>query len=445
MDARELISPTTTIPRFTRETPSNVTTLPFALRLVLITLCIPVEFSFYLFGLRLTATRLIFLILTPVLLAKFARKLTTNHYQFVFSDLFIVLIGCWFIYAPANMDGLTDALNHAGPDVLEFCIGYMTTRLLLAEHGDALSFVDLLCRLIAIVALFGLLDPLTGHYVVHDFGIALTGYRGNDFTGHYDYRMGLLRAAGPVEHPIWFGYLCGIGLLTALAIPVRSRGFVIVCCSLGAFFALSSAPLQCTFLGVGLLVYNRVMSEVPLRWLILMGAGAIAIIAAFLISNSPVAFIISHLIFDPSSGYYRYWTWDRVIYYVSQSPWYGLGYGSTPEEINHSIDSLWLVLAIRFGLPGVALTALAILGATSLPTSGRKINLTPMKSRLGTTLGILIFLTLYVAFTVDLIGTTWILTGLLIGVRAHLGELGQLRPIDPRATQGIKHHRVRNS
>ena len=31
--------------------------------------------------------------------------------------------------------------------------------------------------------------------------------------------------------------------------------------------------------------------------------------------------------------------------HVSQSPWFGLGYGEMPEDINHSIDSLWLVLA----------------------------------------------------------------------------------------------------
>jgi hypothetical protein len=166
----------------------------------------------------------------------------------------------------------------------------------------------------------------------------------------------------------------------------------------------------------------------PFRWLALIGAGALAIVSAFLISNSPIGFIMSNLIFSSDSGYYRVWTWDRVIYFVSQSPWFGLGYGMLPDDLNHSLDSLWLVLAIRSGVPGAVLGALSLLGAASLPTSGHKIGLTSTETKLGAILGIIIFLTLYMGFSVHLWGPTWILTGLLLGVRAHLGELGHLRP-----------------
>ena len=114
--------------------------------------------------------------------------------------------------------------------------------------------------------------------------------------------------------------------------------------------------------------------------------------------------------------------------YVSQSPWFGLGYGVMPEEINHSIDSLWLVLAIRSGYPGAVLVALSLFGAAAVLTGGRKFGLTPVESKLATTLGILLFLTAYLSFTVHLWGTSWILTGLLIGTKAHLSELGYLRP-----------------
>jgi hypothetical protein len=411
---------------------SDAVPMPLSLTLIVIALFVPVELSFYVVGLRLTAIRLIFLLLTPVLLVRLARKISAGRYRFVLSDLLVVLSGFWMILAPAAVDGLTEALNHAGPEVLEFCIGYMTTRILLSEHGHALSFVDLLCRVIAIVALTGLLDPLTSHYFLHDLAAGLAGAV-NRLNGWDDaYRLGLLRATGPIEHPILFGFTCGIGLIIAVSSQVRWRPFVIFSCSLGTIFAFSSAPIQGIFLGFGLLVYNRMLSNVPFRWLALMCAGAAGIIAAFAISNSPLGFIISHFIYSPESGYFREWTWERVIFYVSQSPWYGLGYGLAPDEINHSIDSLWLVLAIHSGFPGAVLVALSLFGAASLPTSGRKIDLTPAESRLGTTLGIVIFLTVYVAFTVHFWGTSWILAGLLIGTRAHLGEMGHLRP---RATR----------
>jgi O-antigen ligase len=181
------------------------------------------------------------------------------------------------------------------------------------------------------------------------------------------------------------------------------------------------------FVGFGLLIYDRMFSRVSFRWLALIIASAVGIIAAFLISNSPVGFIVSHLTFSPQSGYYREWTWHMVGLYVSQSPWVGLGYGEMPEEINHSIDSLWLILSIHSGYPGAVLIALSLFGAAATLTRSRASGLTPVEAKLATTLGILLFLTAYISFTVHLWGTSWILTGLLIGTKAHLSELGYLR------------------
>ena len=428
-DAQQLIKPTH--PRVTVALPATAAgrgaAIPFALTLVLSGLFIPVELSFYVVGLRFTVVRLIFLVLTPVLLSKLARKVSTGSYRFVLSDLFVIMAGFWMIFAASNIDGLVPALNHAGPDALEFCIGYMTTRILLTEHGQALSFIDLLCRIIAVVALIGLLDPLTNTYFTHALSAQLEGRSIN--LSHWEdaYRLGLLRAAGPIEHPILYGFICGVGVILALSIPVKARRFVIISCATGLILAFSSAAVFSVCCGVALLIYDRIMFRVPHRWIWLVALGAIAIGAAFLISNSPVGFIISHFIYSPSSGYYREWTWYSVMSFVSQSPWYGLGYGLQPDDINHSINSLWLVSAIHFGFPGAVLVALSLIGAASLPVSGRNINLTSIESKLGTTLGIIIFLIIYVAFTVHLWGIIWILTGLLIGVRAHLGELGQLR------------------
>jgi O-antigen ligase len=180
--------------------------------------------------------------------------------------------------------------------------------------------------------------------------------------------------------------------------------------------------------GFGLLLYNYLFSRISRRWAVLIVAGAVGITAVFLISDSVVGFIISNLTFSPESGYYREWTWQMVGLYVSQSPWVGLGFGRMPDEINHSIDSLWLVLSIQSGYPGAVLVGLSLVGAAPISTNGRNAVLTPAEAKLKTTLGILLFLTLYFAFTVHLWGSSWILIGLLIGTKAHLGELGYLRP-----------------
>jgi len=58
-------------------------------------------------------------------------------------------------------------------------------------------------------------------------------------------------------------------------------------------------------------------------------------------------------------------------------------------------------------------------------TNGRNVRLSISESKLGTTLGILIFLTLFIGFTVDLFGNMSIMIPLLAGARARLGELGR--------------------
>jgi hypothetical protein len=406
----------------------SAATMPFVLTLIVIGLFIPEELSFYMFGLRLTVVRLIFLLLTPVLLTRSIKKVSAGRYRFVLSDFFVVLTGFWLICAPANVDGLMSALNHEGPLVLEFCIGYMATRILLTEHGHALSFVDVLCRAIAVMALVGILDPVMNHRFAHDLAAQLGTPMHSIASWEDAHRLGLLRATGPIEHPILYGFICVVGVLLAASIPIRGRRFAIFSCSLGAIFAFSSAPIQTLVVGLGLLTYNHIFSRFSFRWPALIIASAVGIIAAFLISNSPIGFIISNLTFSPGSGYYRQWTWHMVGLYVSQSPWFGLGDGPLPEEINHSIDSLWLVLEIHSGFPGAVLVALSLIGAGAVLTNAPKSGLTPVEAKLAVTLSILLFLIAYISFTVHLWGTSWILTGLLIGTKVHLSELGYLRP-----------------
>jgi hypothetical protein len=289
------IRPAITQRRATR----NHVAIPWALSLITITTFLPEGLSFYILGLRLTATRLIFLILTPLLLVRLVQRMAVGRYRFVFSDLFVPLAGFWMIYAPANVEGVLEALNHAGPIALEFCIGYLATRTLLSEHGQALSFANLLCRVIAIAALLALLDPLTGHYFLHDLASDLTGYARQQLP--YDYRFGLLRAAGPVEHAILFGFVCMVGLLIAATVPIRLRSLMVVTCTLGAFSALSSAPLQGVLIGFGLIAYGRVLTRLPHKWLVLIGLGVAGIILIFSISDDPVGIIIRHMIYDPES------------------------------------------------------------------------------------------------------------------------------------------------
>jgi hypothetical protein len=238
------------------------------------------------------------------------------------------------------------------------------------------------------------------------------------------YRFGLFRAFGPLEHPILFGFVCVVGLLLAVSNPVRGRLFAIISCTIGALLSLSSAPLQVMVMGLGLLTYDRLLSGWPQRWLALATVIAAIILLAFTLSNNPIGFIVSHLTFSPESGYYREWTWRLVLAHLSTSPWFGLGFGELPPDINHSIDSLWLVLSIQFGYPGAFLVAIAEL--TSGPFFGIRGALSRSEAGLATSLGIINLLIFYLAFTVHFWGVPWIVTGLLLGLKANLAEKSRL-------------------
>ena len=151
-------------------------------------------------------------------------------------------------------------------------------------------------------------------------------------------------------------------------------------------------------------------------------------LAIFAVSNSPIGFINAHLLFDPSSGYYRVWEWQIATDALSRSPWFGIAYGwpALAEQAGAvpSIDSIWLATALTYGYPCSYLLGLSFISAAFCRTSGLKINLTMAESRLGTTLTIVIFLILFLGFTVHFWGSAAIFISLLVGVKAHLGALG---------------------
>jgi len=399
-------------------------TNPWLLKLIVVSIFLPDEVGLRVSGLWFSGSRTIFLLLVPVLFIRFARKLITGHYRFVFSDLFVIVTGIWMIYAISRIDGFQSALTHAGPLALDFCVGYLVTRVLLSGHGQAIALSKFLCSTIAVVGLLGLMDTLSGRYLTHSLVRAVLG--GPDM-GNSGYRLGLLRATSTLPHPILFGFVSSIGIFLASSIKMRARRFAIIGCGVGAFIALSSAPFQAIIIGGALLAYNRVSTGVRFRWAGLIGLAAAGIIMILLVVDRPFAFIFNHLVFDTESAYFRLWTWEIAGAALDQSPFLGLGF-IPPDfyEIPATVDSVWLEMALMFGIPGSILIAVSMIGGTSLSTNGPGAHLTKAESQLGTTLGIVICLAIVVGFTVHFFGAPWVLIPFLVGIRAHLGELGRI-------------------
>lgn len=418
---------------YQRQVGTDVGTLPMSLNLVMLLLFLPEEASFSILDMRLTAVRLIFLLLAPLVLLRLLHKLTNGDYCFVWSDLFVTLAAFWMIIGPSNIVGLSDALKHGGPIALEFFVGYMSTRVLLREHGHGIYFAESFTRITAAVALLGLLDPLTHHFFIRGLAAKLTGYGKGAWFYEGLTRNGIVRATATLEHPIAFGLVSTIGLLLSAYIPTRARKFSIPACSIGVIISITSVAWGGMMLGFMLVGYNRLLQGVKYRWSGLISMALFSIFVIYISVANPLGFIFRHLIFDPDSGYFREYTWDVAGAALAHSPWFGLGF-TLPDfyDIPYTVDSVWLESALTFGVPGSLFIALSIIGATSLPTSGPGVRLTKRESRLGRILGIITFLLVFWGFTVHYWGTDWIVIALLAGLRAHLGELGRILKRPPK-------------
>jgi hypothetical protein len=399
--------------------------LPLPLKVVLVLLFLPQELSLFLGDLRLTPERLILLLLTPIVVMRLAQKIAAGQYRFIASDLFVFMAAIWMFLGPTIIGDFGEALRHSGPVALEYLISYLATRTLLEKRGQALAFVSWLCIVISIVAIDGLVDTATGKYATRELLGQVTGY--TDLSYAFDlYRFGLLRATGPVEHPILLGFDCAVGLLVAFAANIALRWFSIVFCTVGVLIAFSSAAQQSVFMGLGLMAYGRLLVAVRGRWVLLIGSVAICIGGLFLLVGSPFVTLIKATALDPSTGYYRLYIWNSLGPIILDRPYFGIPPELSAQVYKGTVDSLWLVLSLLYGIPCAVLTGLAMITACSSVERGGNRLLTREEARLAMVLSIVIFLAIFGGFTVHFWGSTWILIGLLVGLRAHLGELAAL-------------------
>jgi O-antigen ligase len=393
--------------------------------LLIVSLAIPEEFSFFIGPLRLTITRALLLLSAPLLAQAYFQR-PAGRAQL--TDLLVLCASAWMFISVTIITDIGSSLSHAGPEILEFAVAYFAFRLWTKTREQVLASLDLFCLVISIAALVSVLDSLMGIFFLHDYSAMLTGYIKER---QHDHRLGLLRAAGPFEHPIHLGVICGASVIIAFAAPLKRRLFYIAACSLAMVLSFSSGPLQACVMGVALVVYSRSFSRLKNKWGVMIVSVATVAGAAYLVSDSPLSFITNQLTFDPSSAWARQYEWQMAGAVVEQSPWFGIALFNWPaiaKELGtfESVDSLWLALALGYGIPGAVLVAAAVLSAACVRTRPLSNGGVADKDRqaLGELLSILLILTLYLGFTVDYWASLWVFIAVLAGLRASPGCTG---------------------
>ncbi len=404
----------------------------FACTLILL----PPEASFFLAGARFPLSRILLLWILPAGLLRLRRLYFQNQSYLSWSDVLILTVSVWIVLSIWVTEGLPTAIVSGGSTALDFAGAYFAARTFLTRRGQALAFASLVGSLIAIVGLIGALDTALGLYVVHDTAAAITGYSIN-LQGP---RFGLIRAAGPLEHPILLGTVCAFAILLGTAARGWKRWFIIGGSAIGLVASISSGPLSAAFLGIGCLLYWRLSPGFQARWIVLWLVAAAAFVPLFAIHPEPFSWILGYMAFDPATAYHRLLIWNIAGELVLNSPFFGIGITdwARPGWMPATVDSVWLRSAMSFGIPGSVMIAGCLAGACSRGVGTGAGRLTADERYLGLTLSIIMFLYLYLGFTVHFWGITWSLMGLLAGLRAHIGALacqsiydtGSRRPIE---------------
>lgn len=275
------------------------------------------------------------------------------------------------------------ALNHSGFDAMErvgrFCtetvVVWLLVRSQIRTEADWRATVALFTLLALVASLFAIPEIILGERWVHDIARAATGveYRFSD-----DRRLGLLRAASVFEHPILFGLFCAsiAPLAWATARSARKVAGAVTALACGALLSLSSGPLAALAFQGAAFAGERATRGLRHRGFLAAILG-VAILGALEVStpSGVIAFAAQNFSFNPQTASYRILIWEHGIDDVARSPLFGI----SPETwtrlhwMPDSVDHQWLHLAMRGGLPALALMALAVfLGSAEISARARR-------------------------------------------------------------------------
>jgi hypothetical protein len=335
--------------------------------------------------------------------------------HFVSSDLLVVFTGAWMIGSRFQQDGLNDS---AVAETIELMGGYIVSRAYFFGRPALQEFMRVFEILTVIVILLAALDTLTGKNVITAMS-----------TGSYPgYRYGLVRAESTFEDSEHFGTFCCVAASICLYLEhagVR-RFFWVSFCVFGCLLALSSGPLLVSIIMVATSIYDHMLKQFSWRWKAYGMTVAGLVAAVYLVTNHPTSWLIEHLTIDPSTGYFRVTVFDYAFDQIAVHPFSGWGFAAIGDDdfLSHmTVDSVWLVFALRFGLPMMVLLLLTSIGTFFPPApqfKGKATDLYINNAGTAFTYGIMCFM--LIGLTVHYWNATWMLWAVCLGTRASIKE-----------------------
>jgi len=328
---------------------------------IFLLIIMPREFNIDLGIFGLSPYRFWLLILTPFLI----KSLFTNRkFKWQSFDYFALSLCIWPSFALLINTGLQTAIESGGIVFLELFTPYFLTRQVITSYSSLRLITKQLLYLIAVIALIGVPEAITGTHYAHDFLRAMTG---NSVVTLDDTRLGLTRASSLTDHPILLGSISATGVVLAFSLIKQHFKYALLATTsvLGVIASVSSAPLLGLLSQVVLLIWSKIFSGKTNKWqLLVIAIVALYIIIDLLSDRDPFRVMFSYLLFNAHNGYVRYYMWVNSIFLANQtiiSSMFGYGFSTDMFQLidsfffanlmSESIDSFWLVNLLRYGWP----------------------------------------------------------------------------------------------
>jgi hypothetical protein len=350
-------------------------------------------------------------------------------------DFFILATALWMVAAEIEASGTLSMATAS--DAIAFEASYMVARAYIFGEEAFLEFTRVFKVVAIALIVLSMLDTLSGQFLINNTVAAL--FRGSPpaiVHGGGDlhrvlFGIEVIRATSTFSHPILFGTFC----ILAAAIFLYSeknlfpRAAYVMLCLMGCVLSISSAPLLAFVIVIFVYSYDRVLKRHLWRWKAFWATLLGCICLVVLSVDRPLGFLFNHFTFNPASGYYRVLIWDSAMQFIAIAPLTGDPFLWTSDEIlGNSVDCIWLVLSLKYGLPVVFFLLVATV--TACVSIGRRGN-APLSDfdmrHMCTGLSLVLSMYVFIGFTVDFWDSLWMFWGMCIGVRASLLEYRQRR------------------
>lgn len=411
-------------PEFASPARKDVQSAIWPIVLVIYATLLPREIKLEIGALSLFADRIALIIVLPYIL----RKLMDGAIRFILPDALVLAAALWMIFAMVMHYGLSQGLQRGGSLALDSTLSYYLARISFRSLQDIRKVLILIAPGLFLTGFAMMIESITHQRIIQPFAQQIFGrlsdYLGGEMAGFQErepgVRLGLMRAQGPFPHAIHAGLYLAVCVPLYLTSGIRGwprhLGHI---AGLFSFFSVSSAALLALVLSYLLVAFDKLQHLVrELSWTLLIGATSLFLLLVQMTSNSGVPMLIGrYLTFDPATAYYRQLIWRYGMESVWANPWTGIGFAGYERPIwmiSESIDSHWLLLAVRFGiLPAAALLMATVMALVAL--SRASMTAPPPDQRFYRGIAVSLFVMALSMFTVALWGSIQCWFNILLG------------------------------